>query len=515
MLGGGEDGHLLDLIGYRRVMDALCCIERLLGVGDVLEELREIGVRNRDVLLLGLGVRLGGIQLGLCGRYGCVGGIKGDLLLLDGRLCRIDCRVGGIEVRFRRIKLGLGIRDALLLGGDISLGGIDGTLGIGDVLLRGIDVCLCGIRCVLLLLDGCGGAGGCLLLGCEIGLGCVECALGVLETVDIRGQLLLVLVDGDGVRVPTGAGPAGDLCGVALRLKPGHGALGAGCHSHNGEFGIDDVHVMADGAATAVLPVAVVCNPMVDCDAVLCIEIIGILADKTGDSIKGLRCLVEKALLLLDPLPTRIDSVIPCQVFGKIILTGMIEHGVAVVGICDRTGDELVGDMELGQADRLAVVVDGLHPLDRIEHIVKRRGVLGVADFGLSGIFGVQDDVGCIFGTHGTEEADGSLLELRVGGIEFRLGLVDLLLRGGHGGVGGILCGLGVRKLYIGGCLGGLSVLDSLLRGVQLGDGIGVRLLGRIEVGVRGIECGLGVVHAGRGIDRGLLLRREGCLGII
>ena len=79
-------------------MDALCCIERLLGVGDVLEELREIGVRIHDVLLLGLGVRLGGIQLGLCGRYGCVGGIKGDLFLLDGRLCRIDCRVGGIEV---------------------------------------------------------------------------------------------------------------------------------------------------------------------------------------------------------------------------------------------------------------------------------------------------------------------------------------------------------------------------------------------------------------------------------
>ena len=115
MLGGGEDRRLLDLIGYRRVMDALCCIERLLGVGDVLEELREVGVRIHDVLLLGLGVRLGGIQLGLYGRYGCVGGIKGDLLLLDGRLCRIDCRVGGIEVRFRRIKLGLGIRDALLL----------------------------------------------------------------------------------------------------------------------------------------------------------------------------------------------------------------------------------------------------------------------------------------------------------------------------------------------------------------------------------------------------------------
>ena len=272
---------------------------------------------------------------------------------------------------------------------------------------------------------------------------------------------------------------------------------------------------MADGAATAVLPVAVVCNPMVDCDTVLCIEIIGILADKTGDSIKGLRCLVEKALLLLDPLPTRIDSVIPCQVFGKIILTGMIEHGVAVVGICDRTGDELVGDMELGQADRLAVVVDGLHPPDRIEHVIKGRGVLGVADFGLSGIFGVQDDVGCIFGTHGTEEADGSLLELRVGGIEFRLCLVDLLLRGGHGGVCGILCGLGVRELYIGGCLGGLSVLDSLLRGVQLGDGLGIRLLGRIEAGVRGIEGGLGGVHAGFGIGRGLLLYGEGRLGII
>ena len=165
LLGGCEDRRLLGLVGYRRIVGALCGIDRLLGVGDVLEELREVGVRIRDALLFGSGVRLGGIQLGLCGRYGCVGGIKGDLLLLDGRLCRIDCRVGGIEVRFRRIQLGLGIRDALLLGGDISLGGIDGTLGIGNALLRGIDICLCGIRCDLLLLDGCGGAGGYLLLG--------------------------------------------------------------------------------------------------------------------------------------------------------------------------------------------------------------------------------------------------------------------------------------------------------------------------------------------------------------
>ena len=183
-------------------MDALCGIDRLLGVGDVLEELREVGVRIVHALLLSSGVRLGGIQLRLCGHYGCVGSIKGDLLLLDGRLCRIDCRVGGIEVRFRRIKLGLGIRDALLLGGDISLGGIDGTLGIGNTLLCGIDTCLCGIHRDLLLLDGCGGAGGCLLLGCEIGLGYVECALGVLEAVDIGGQLLLVLVDGHGIHVP-------------------------------------------------------------------------------------------------------------------------------------------------------------------------------------------------------------------------------------------------------------------------------------------------------------------------
>ena len=183
-------------------MDALCGIDRLLGVGDVLEELREFGVRIVHALLLSSGVRLGGIQLRLCGHYGCVGGIKGDLLLLDGRLCRIDCRVGGIEVRFRRIKLGLGIRDALLLGGDISLGGIDGTLGIGNTLLCGIDTCLCGIHRDLLLLDGFSGVGSCLLLGCEIGLGCVECALGVLEAVDIGGQLLLVLVDGHGIHVP-------------------------------------------------------------------------------------------------------------------------------------------------------------------------------------------------------------------------------------------------------------------------------------------------------------------------
>ena len=206
LLGGDEDGRLLGLIGCRRVVDALCGIERLLGVGDVLEELREVGVRIVNALLLGLCIRLGGVQLGLGGRYGCVGGIEGTLFLLDGRLCRIDGCVGGIEVRFRRIQLGLGIRDTLLLVGDISLGGIDGTLGIGDALLCGIDTCLCGIRCILLLLDGCAGGDGCLLLGCEIGLGCVECALGVLETVDIRGQILLVLVDGDGVLFPGGIG---------------------------------------------------------------------------------------------------------------------------------------------------------------------------------------------------------------------------------------------------------------------------------------------------------------------
>ena len=98
---------------------------------------------------------------------------------------------------------------------------------------------------------------------------------------------------------------------------------------------------------------------------------------------------------------------------------------------------------------------------------------------------------------------------MRVGGIEFRLCLVDLLLGGGHGRVSGILCGLGVRKLFVGGCLGGLGVLDSLLRCIQFGDGVGIRLLGGIEVGVRGIECGLGGVHAGFGIGRGLLLRGE------
>ena len=247
MFGGCEDRRLLGLVGYRRVVGALCGIDRLLGVGDVLEELREVGVRIHDVLLLGLGVRLGGIQLRLCGRYGCVGGIKGDLLLLDGRLCRNDCRVGGIEVRFRRIQPSSGIRDALLLGGEIGLCGIDGTLGIGDVLLRGIDTCLCGIHRDLLLLDGCGGAGGCLLLGGEIGLGCIERALGVLETVDIGGKLLLVLVDGHGVHVPTGACPT-QACGIeAVSLPAVHGSLAADRHAHIADFRADDMQVVTDG----------------------------------------------------------------------------------------------------------------------------------------------------------------------------------------------------------------------------------------------------------------------------
>ena len=66
--------------------------------------------------------------------------------------------------------------------------------------------------------------------------------------------------------------------------------------------------------------------------------------------------------------------------------------------------------------------------------------------------------------------------------------LADLLLGGGHGRVSGILCGLGVRKLFVGGCLGGLGVLDSLLRCIQLGDGVGIRLLGGIEVGRRNVS---------------------------
>ena len=57
--------------------------------------------------------------------------------------------------------------------------------------------------------------------------------------------------------------------------------------------------------------------------------------------------------------------------------------------------------------------------------------------------------------------------------------------------------------------------MTALLRGVQLGDGVGIRLLGRIEAGVRGIESGLGGVHTGFGIGRGLLLRGESRLGII
>lgn len=45
LLGGFEERRLLGLVGCRRIVDALCGIDRLLGVGDVLEELREVGVR--------------------------------------------------------------------------------------------------------------------------------------------------------------------------------------------------------------------------------------------------------------------------------------------------------------------------------------------------------------------------------------------------------------------------------------------------------------------------------------
>ena len=374
MLGGVEDGRLLDLIGCRRIMDALCCIERLLGVGDVLEELREIGVRIHDVLLLGLGVRLGGIQLGLCGRYGCVGGIKGDLFLLDGRLCRIDCRVGGIEVRFRRIKLGLGIRDALLLGCEISLCGIDGTLGIGDVLLRGIDTCPCGIRCVLLLLDGCCGAGGCLLLGCEIGLGCVECALGVLQAVDVGGQLLLVLVDGDGSGIPARTGPTA----VLQRERERQTGVIVQTASHDSIVRVDDVHVMTD---TVVIELVLVGVP----------EVVGVLSGKIRRT-KGCCSLVKQILFLIDPGLAGV-AIAPGKVFTDIELLGMLYIFRRIVCICNRCRNELIAYLKLGKADGLTVGVHVLHDRDGRKHVFKARCVETVSDLGVVFVRAVLDDL--------------------------------------------------------------------------------------------------------------------------
>ena len=374
LLGGGEDGRLLGLIGCRRVMDALCCIERLLGVGDVLEELREVGVRIVHALLLGSGVRLGGVQLGLCGCYGCVGGIKGYLLPLDGRLCRIDCRVGGIEIRFRRIQLGLGIRDTLLLGGDISLGGIDGTLGIGDALLCGIDTCLCGIRCVLLPLDGCCGAGACLLLGCEIGLGYVECALSFLETVDVGGQLLLVLVDGDGSGIPTRTGPTA----VLQRERERQTGVIVQTASHDSIVRVDDVHVMTD---TVVIELVLVGIP----------EVVGVLSGKIRRT-KGGCSLVKQILFLIDPGLAGI-AIAPGKVFTDIELLGMLYIFRRIVCICDRCRNELITYLKLGKADGLAVGVHVLHDRDGQKHVVEARRIKAVPNLGVVLVRAVLDDL--------------------------------------------------------------------------------------------------------------------------
>ena len=71
----------------------------------------------------------------------------------------------------------------------------------------------------------------------------------------------------------------------------------------------------------------------------------------------------------------------------------VVADGAAVVGVRDGAGDEFVGDLQLGQADRRAVGVDGLHQLDRAEHVPERGGVLPVAHLGAAGVLRVQDDV--------------------------------------------------------------------------------------------------------------------------
>ena len=102
---------------------------------------------------------------------------------------------------------------------------------------------------------------------------------------------------------------------------------------------------MADGAAAAVFPMAVVRNPFPDRGAVLGVEVVGLLTGKSGDAVKRFHRLIEETLLLVDPLPFRVDPVVPCHVLGEAVLAGMIEDGVAIVGIRDGSRDQLVGDL--------------------------------------------------------------------------------------------------------------------------------------------------------------------------
>ena len=261
-----------------------------------------------------------------------------------------------------------------MLGGDISIGGIDGTLGIRDALLRGIDTCLCGIRCDLLLLNGCGGAGGCLLLGCEIGLGCVECALGVLETVDIGGQLLLVLVDGDGSGIPARTGPTA----VLQRERERQTGVIVQTASHDSIVRVDDVHVMTD---TVVIELVLVGVP----------EVVGVLSGKIRRT-KGCCSLVKQILFLIDPGLAGV-AIAPGKVFTDIELLGMLYIFRRIVCICNRCRNELIAYLKLGKADGLTVGVHVLHDRDGRKHVFKARCVETVSDLGVVFVRAVLDDL--------------------------------------------------------------------------------------------------------------------------
>ena len=96
---------------------------------------------------------------------------------------------------------------------------------------------------------------------------------------------------------------------------------------------------------------------------------------------------------MVNPLRFRIGSIIPCEVFGRIELHGMSKLDIGIVCVGYRRCNELIGDLEFGETDGLAILVDGLHVRDCREHVVETGRIEAVSDLGVVLVRAVLDDL--------------------------------------------------------------------------------------------------------------------------
>ena len=71
----------------------------------------------------------------------------------------------------------------------------------------------------------------------------------------------------------------------------------------------------------------------------------------------------------------------------------MSKLGIGIVCVGYRRRNELVGDLEFGETDGLAILIDGLHVRDCREHVVETRGIKAVSDLGVVLVRAVLDDL--------------------------------------------------------------------------------------------------------------------------